>query len=95
VDLLTEELRRRLAERDIQLVLSEPARELIARKGFDPVFGARPLRRFLQHELESRIGRALVGGEANAGATIRVDVKGGEIAVAIENPEPERAAKRA
>jgi ATP-dependent Clp protease ATP-binding subunit ClpB len=91
VDLLMEELRRRLGERDIALTLTEPARALVARKGFDPVYGARPLRRYLQHELESRIGRALIGGEVHNGATIRVDVKGGDIVVAIENPQPAAA----
>ncbi len=85
VDLLTEELRRRLADRDVKLELTAAARELVARKGFDPVFGARPLRRYLQHEVESRIGRALIAGDVRDGATIRVDAKKGELAVAIEN----------
>ena len=55
VELLITELRQRLAERDIKLELSETAREFVARQGFDPVYGARPLRRYLQHELETRI----------------------------------------
>jgi ATP-dependent Clp protease ATP-binding subunit ClpB len=75
VDLLAGELRCRLGDRHIQLDLSEPARELIARQGFDPVYGARPLRRFLQRELETRIGRALVAGSVRDGATVRVGVK--------------------
>jgi ATP-dependent Clp protease ATP-binding subunit ClpB len=89
VDLLTADLRKRLADRDIQLVLSDAAREFIARKGFDPVYGARPLRRFLQHELETRIGRALVAGNVLEGATIRVDVREDALTTAIENPQPE------
>jgi ATP-dependent Clp protease ATP-binding subunit ClpB len=89
VDLLTNELRHRLADRDITLELSDTAREFVARKGFDPVFGARPLRRFLQHELETRIGRALVAGNAREGAKIRVDVEADELAVTIDNPQPE------
>jgi ATP-dependent Clp protease ATP-binding subunit ClpB len=89
VDLLAGELRRRLADRQIELDLSDSARELIARQGFDPVYGARPLRRFLQRELETRIGRALVAGSVRDGATVRVGVENGEIAVAIENPQPE------
>jgi ATP-dependent Clp protease ATP-binding subunit ClpB len=89
VDLLTAELRKRLADRDIQLVLSDAAREFIARKGFDPVYGARPLRRFLQHELETRIGRALIAGNVLEGATIRVDVREDALTTAIENPQPE------
>jgi len=89
VDLLTAELRKRLADRDMQLVLTDAAREFIARKGFDPVYGARPLRRLLQHELETRIGRALIAGDVAEGATIRVDVREGALITAIENPQPE------
>jgi ATP-dependent Clp protease ATP-binding subunit ClpB len=89
VDLLTAELRKRLADRNIQLELSDATREFIARKGFDPVYGARPLRRFLQHELETRIGRALVAGNVHEGATIRVDMEGDNLTVEIENPQLE------
>jgi len=89
VDLLIAELHRRLADRDMQLVLTDAAREFIARKGFDPVYGARPLRRFLQHELETRIGRALVAGDVVDGATIHVDVREGTLITAIANPQPE------
>ncbi|HVT56841.1 MAG TPA: ATP-dependent chaperone ClpB [Thermoanaerobaculia bacterium] len=85
VDLQTEELKRRLGERGIQLELTEAARELVARQGFDPVYGARPLKRFLQHQLESRIGRALIAGEARDGAHLRVDAHDGALAVEIEN----------
>ena len=89
VDLLTAELRTRLADRDIQLVLSDAARAFVARKGFDPVYGARPLRRFLQHELETRIGRALIAGNVLEGATIHVDVHEDALTTAIANPQPE------
>jgi ATP-dependent Clp protease ATP-binding subunit ClpB len=86
VDLQTEDLRKRLADRHIQLELTEPAKELVARQGFDPVYGARPLKRYLQHELESKIGRALIAGEVHEGSVLKVDVKGGQLAVEIENP---------
>ena len=59
---------------------------MVARQGFDPVFGARPLKRYLQHELESKIGRALIAGEVHEGAVLQVDVQGGELKVEIENP---------
>jgi ATP-dependent Clp protease ATP-binding subunit ClpB len=86
VDLQLEDLRKRLADREITLEMTAAARELVARQGFDPVYGARPLKRYLQHELESKIARALIAGEAQNGAVLRVDVKGGELEVAIENP---------
>ena len=61
---------------------------LIAREGFDPVYGARPLRRYLQRQLETRIGRALIAGEAVEGSTIEVGVGEGGLAVSIRQPEP-------
>jgi ATP-dependent Clp protease ATP-binding subunit ClpB len=81
VDLQVEELRGRLAERGASLELTEEARRLIAEHGYDPVYGARPLRRYLAHELETRIGRALLSGELQQGAVIRVDVIDGELNV--------------
>ncbi|HPA96249.1 MAG TPA: ATP-dependent chaperone ClpB [Thermoanaerobaculia bacterium] len=86
VDLLTADLRRRLGERGVRLDLTPEARALAARHGFDPVFGARPLKRYLQRELETRIGRALVAGEAGEGATIHVTARDGTLAVGIEPP---------
>ncbi|HEV8629005.1 MAG TPA: ATP-dependent chaperone ClpB [Thermoanaerobaculia bacterium] len=87
VDLLTADLRRRLEQRRISLVLTEPARMLIAREGFDPVYGARPLRRYLQHQLETRIGRALIAGEASEGSVVEVGVGEGGLAIEIRRPE--------
>jgi ATP-dependent Clp protease ATP-binding subunit ClpB len=86
VDLQTADLRRRLADRNIRIELTEAARTLVARQGFDPVYGARPLKRFLQHELESRIGRAIIAGEVTEGSVVRVDVERGELVVKIESP---------
>jgi ATP-dependent Clp protease ATP-binding subunit ClpB len=77
VDLLTADLGRRLAERDLTLQLTEQARALVARRGYDPVYGARPLKRFLQSEIETRVGRALIAGEAQPGAKLEVDVRDG------------------
>ena len=79
VDLLIVDLRNRLSNRQIGLTLTEDAKVFISRKGFDPVFGARPLKRFLQHELETRIGRALISGDISDGAQIEVDVVGDEL----------------
>jgi ATP-dependent Clp protease ATP-binding subunit ClpB len=93
VDLQMDQLRQRLAERRMTLELTEDGRRLIAAQGFDPVFGARPLRRFISHEVETRIGRALLGGDVRDGAVVRVDAKGEELVVTWENPpEAERTA---
>ncbi|MEO8504552.1 MAG: ATP-dependent chaperone ClpB [Acidobacteriota bacterium] len=86
VDLQTADLRKRLAERGVRLEITEAAREFIAREGYDPVYGARPLKRFLQRHLETRIGRALIAGTAPEGSLVRVDAANNELAVEIAAP---------
>jgi len=88
VDLQTEDLRKRLSDRALRLELTEPARRFIARQGFDPVYGARPLKRYLQHELESKIGRAIIAGEVLDGSTLTVGLEDGALHVTIEPPAP-------
>jgi ATP-dependent Clp protease ATP-binding subunit ClpB len=86
VDLMFNSLRQRLAERSMTLELTEPARRFIAERGYDPVYGARPLRRFISREVETRIGRSLLSGDARDRAVIRVDLVDGEITVTYANP---------
>jgi ATP-dependent Clp protease ATP-binding subunit ClpB len=81
VEKMFDELRARLAERQITLEISEEARGFIAQRGFDPVYGARPLRRFIAREVETRIGRALLAGDVGDGAVIRVALSEGELVV--------------
>jgi ATP-dependent Clp protease ATP-binding subunit ClpB len=81
VDLQLDEVRRRLADQRMSLEVTEDALRLIAREGYDPVYGARPLKRFIAHEVETRIGRALIGGVIQEGAVIRVEVRDGELVV--------------
>ena len=86
------DLRARLSERQMTLEITAEARRFIARQGFDPVYGARPLRRFISREVETRIGRALLAGDVLDGAVIRVGYADGELAVGYENPICENAA---
>jgi ATP-dependent Clp protease ATP-binding subunit ClpB len=86
VDLMFADLRSRLAVRPMTLEVTAEARALIAKQGFDPVYGARPLRRFIAREVETRIGRALLAGDAQDGAVITVEVTDGEISVSYHNP---------
>jgi ATP-dependent Clp protease ATP-binding subunit ClpB len=81
IDLLTQDLTKRLRDRRMELGITDAARDFIAEAGYDPVFGARPLKRYLQHELETRIGRALLSGTIPDGSKINVDVQNGELAV--------------
>ena len=91
VDLQIADLRGRLADRRIGLELDGAARELIAREGYDPVYGARPLRRFIQHEVETRIARALLSGALGDGATITLTAEDGTLAVRWEPAADDRA----
>jgi len=68
-------LRRRLAERELGLEVSDVAMDFIAKAGFDPVFGARPLKRAIQHQIENPLAQEILAGSFVAGDTIRVDVK--------------------
>jgi ATP-dependent Clp protease ATP-binding subunit ClpB len=70
-------LRRRLAARDIHLTLSAAAKGQLARDGFDPAYGARPLKRLIQQEIENPLARRVLSGEFAAGDQVGVDVEGG------------------
>src|SRR5579871_4628441 len=75
VDLLLADLNKRLAERRVTVVLDAKAKEWAAEKGYDPVFGARPLKRFLQRQIETKLARALIGGEVADGREVKFSVK--------------------
>jgi len=79
VDLLLKQLQQRLNERSIRLELSTAAREHIARSGYDPVYGARPLKRFIQRELETGLSRKLLSGEVSDNSTVKIDFKDGAL----------------
>jgi ATP-dependent Clp protease ATP-binding subunit ClpB len=87
VDLMFDDLRARLADRRITLDMTEAARQYIADRGYDPVYGARPLRRFIAHEVETRVGRALISGDVLDGAAIHIDLREGELVVTYDNPD--------
>jgi ATP-dependent Clp protease ATP-binding subunit ClpB len=78
VDLLLADLNRRLAERRVVVALDKKAREWAAEKGYDPVFGARPLKRYLQRQIETRLARGLISGEVAEGSTVTFSIKNGE-----------------
>ena len=88
VGLMVDELRARLAERRISIDLTAEAVDRIVREGYDPVYGARPLRRYIQRHLETLIARALIGGGIPDGARVVVSVKrstaSGEEELAVE-----------
>ncbi len=75
-------LRQRLAERDLRLRISDAALDLLGESGFDPVYGARPLKRAIQQELENPLAQALLQGRYASGDEILVDVSNGDIELA-------------
>jgi ATP-dependent Clp protease ATP-binding subunit ClpB len=79
IDLQLKLLRVRLSERHLELELTEAAKEYIAREGYDPVYGARPLKRFLQRHLESALSRQILAGTIPENSRVTVDFKRGQL----------------
>jgi len=88
-------LQRRLASRKLELVVSEGARESLAREGYDPVYGARPLKRAIQRLAQDPLARRLLEGEFQEGDRIRADIQGGEIVFFREEPAATTARREA
>ncbi len=85
VSLQIDRLERRLAERRLQLAVTPDARTWLAERGYDPVYGARPLRRLMQHEIDDALARAILSGTINDGDVVRVDVaRDGSDGLAVE-----------
>ena len=82
-----ERVRRRLADRHIDLRLSPAAMEQLGRAGYDPAFGARPLKRAIQQLIETPLSRKLIAGEVQDGDTVRIDGAHDGFAFAVEAPE--------
>ena len=88
VDLMMNMVREELKEREIGIELTEPARGYLAENGFDPVLGARPLRRLIQNEVEDRLSDELLGGKFEEGDTAIVDIdEDGKICIKVRKPE--------
>jgi ATP-dependent Clp protease ATP-binding subunit ClpB len=79
VDIQMGYLRRRLADRDIALELDESARDKLGEAGFDPVYGARPLKRAIQHQVENPLAQRILRGEFGPGDTVRIGVSEDEL----------------
>jgi ATP-dependent Clp protease ATP-binding subunit ClpB len=82
VSLYIDRLERRLVERRLQLAVTPNARAWLAERGYDPIYGARPLRRLMQREIDDRLARALLAGDIRDGDTVRVDLDGDALSVA-------------
>ena len=81
IDLLVDGLNRRLTDKQLTVTLTPAAKENIIEAAYDPIYGARPLRRYLQHTAETLIGRKIISDQVESGAALTVDAEDGELIV--------------
>ena len=81
VDLVVKDLNRRIVDQQLKIVLTDEAKEYVIEKGYDPVYGARPLKRYLQSSVETLAARHILAGTVHEGDTITLDLIDGELAV--------------
>ena len=84
VDLLLKGLNKRLADQELTVELSPAAKQFVIEGGYDPVYGARPLKRFVQKEVETSTAKLILGGQVSEGDTILLDVENGGLAAMIK-----------
>ncbi|MDQ6956402.1 MAG: type VI secretion system ATPase TssH, partial [Mariprofundaceae bacterium] len=81
--LFVKQLQQRLANQQVDLQLSDDAMRYLAQEGYDPVYGARPMKRFIQQVMETPLARLLVSGEASVGSTVKVDCDGQALKLSV------------
>ena len=84
IDLLLKELNERLKDRELSLELTEASKAFIAEHGFDPVYGARPLKRYMQKHVETLAAKLILGGEISTGETIVIDAAGDSLTAGVK-----------
>ncbi|GAB7387328.1 ATP-dependent protease ATP-binding subunit ClpC [Bacillaceae bacterium] len=89
VSLMSEELRKRLKEQEVDFILTDEAKKFLAKEGYDPAYGARPLRRAIQRHIEDRLSEELLQGKISKGDTVKIDARDGKLVV--EKIEPSLA----
>lgn len=81
---MMKELQSRLKEQEIEIMISDSAKEFIAVNGFDPIYGARPLKRFIQRNIETKLARAIIAGKVLEHSVVNVTTENGEVIISIE-----------
>ena len=87
INLLVQELNERLADRDLAIALTDTAKDLIVERGYDPVYGARPLKRYMQKHVETLAAKLILAGDIREGDTILIDVSEGELTANVAKTE--------
>lgn len=85
VDLMVEELDKRLSDQELSLTLTEAARAQVVENGYDPVYGARPLKRYLQNYVETLAAKKILSGDVHAGDTLELDVRDGQFIINVKD----------
>ena len=84
INLLVADLNKRLADREITVELTDAAKQYIVENGYDPIYGARPLKRFLQKHVETLSAKLILADKVREGDTILIDVSGNELTAAVK-----------
>ncbi len=85
VDLMVAELDQRLSDQELSLTLTEAAKEQVVENGYDPVYGARPLKRYLQNYVETLAAKKILSGDVHAGDTLELDVRDGKFIINVKD----------
>ena len=85
VDLMVTELDKRLSDQELSLTLTEAAKQQVVENGYDPVYGARPLKRYLQNYVETLAAKKILSGDVHAGDTLELDVQDGEFMINVKD----------
>jgi ATP-dependent Clp protease ATP-binding subunit ClpB len=88
VELYIDRLQKRLHERRLELAVTPDARRWLAERGYDPIYGARPLRRLMQHEIDDRLATGILSGKIHDGNVVKVDVDGDTLSVTSQTVHP-------
>lgn len=84
IDLILKDLNKRLADKQLKCELTERAKDYIVETGYDPAFGARPLKRLVQRDIETLLARKIIAGDIDQGTTLVVDVENGEYSITVK-----------
>ena len=90
VDLMVKDLDKRLSDQELSLTLTEAAKENVIENGYDPVYGARPLKRYLQNYVETLAAKKILSGDVHTGDTLVLDVENGEFVVRVQGAPDDR-----
>ena len=84
IEIFLKEVENRLRDRNISLEITDAAKHIMATEGYDPIYGARPLKRYIQNSLENKLARKIIAGEINYGSKVIIDGKDEEIIIRVE-----------